>query len=153
MGAIQMRPARTSLRRQSGATLIEVLVSVVVLAIGLLGAAALQSSALRNNQSSYERTQMTVLAQGMLDAMRNNLAGVDAASYENASWTCTAGSGAGLAGADVTRWVNDLHSQINSSACGRITCVGRACTVGIRWDDSRGTAGSNALVFEIVSRL
>ncbi len=138
---------------QRGATLIEVLVSVVVLAIGLLGAAALQSSALRNNQSSYERTQMAVLTQGMLDAMRNNIAGVDAASYQMSSWTCTAGTGAGLANADITRWVNDLHAQINGSACGRITCVARACTVGIRWDDSRGTAGSSALVFEIVSRL
>ena len=86
----------SSSRRQAGATLIEVLVSVVVLAIGLLGAAGLQSSALRNNESSYERTQMTVLAQGMLDAMRNNLAGVDAASYQNASWTCSAPSCARL---------------------------------------------------------
>ena len=148
-----MRRHRPSSRRQAGATLIEVLISVVVLAIGLLGAAGLQSSALRNNQSSYERAQMTVLAQGMLDAMRNNLAGVDAAGYQKTSWTCSAPTGSGLATADVARWIGDLKTQINSSACGQIECAGRNCTVGIRWDDSRGTGGSSALVFRIASRL
>ena len=144
------RPARDA---QRGGTLIEVLVSVLILAVGLLGAAALQSSALRNNQSSYERTQMTVLAQGMLDAMRNNLAAVDSGAYQNASWTCSAPAAAGLAGADLTRWIGDLKTQINSSACGRISCNARSCSVGIRWDDSRGTGGDRAQVFTIVSRL
>ena len=56
-------------RAPRGGTLIEVLVSVLVLAIGLLGAAALHTSALRNNQSNYEHAQMTLLTQGMFDAM------------------------------------------------------------------------------------
>jgi type IV pilus assembly protein PilV len=145
--------ATPSRRRQRGATLIEVLVSVVVLSIGLLGAAALQSSALRNNQSSYETSQMTVLGQAMLDAMRNNLAGVDAGGYQNASYVCAAPSGSGLATADMRRWIGDLQSQINRSACGRISCTARTCTVGIRWDDARATAGSSAFEYSIVSRL
>jgi type IV pilus assembly protein PilV len=140
-------------RAERGATLIEVLVSVLVLAVGLLGAAALQASALRNNQSNYERAQMTVLAQGMLDAMRNNVAAVDAGSYQLAGWTCAAPAGAGLANADLGRWMTDMQGQIHGGACGRINCVARVCTVGLRWDDSRATAGSAALVVEIVSRL
>ena len=91
-----------SCRRQSaGGSLIEVLVSVLVLSIGLLGASALQVTGLRNNQSNYEHAQMTVLTQSMLDAMRNNLAGVEAGEYEIATWTCAAPAGATLAADDV----------------------------------------------------
>ena len=42
--------------RQRGVSLIEVLVSVLVVSLGRLGAGALQATALRNNQGSYERT-------------------------------------------------------------------------------------------------
>ncbi|MFZ5506496.1 MAG: type IV pilus modification PilV family protein, partial [Pseudomonadota bacterium] len=38
---------------QSGISLIEVLVAIFVLAIGMLGMAALQMASLRSNQSSY----------------------------------------------------------------------------------------------------
>lgn len=144
---------QTPSTRQRGGTLIEVLVSVLVLSIGLLGAAALQISGLRNNQSNYEHAQMTVLTQGMLDSMRSNLAGVAAGQYEIAAWTCAAPAGATLAATDVAQWIGGLQTQINPSACGRIACVARDCNVGIRWDDSRATGGSSAQVFEIRTRL
>jgi type IV pilus assembly protein PilV len=151
---MRRKPVFTAPRRRAGgATLIEVLVSVVVVAIGLLGAAALLSSALRNNQASYERSQTTVLGQAMLDAMRANLAGVDAGSYQNTSYLCAAPSGSGLANADVVRWIGDLQAQLNASACGKINCAGRQCTVSIRWDDARGSGGSSAFEYIIVSRL
>jgi type IV pilus assembly protein PilV len=145
-----------SCRRQSaGGSLIEVLVSVLVLSIGLLGASALQVTGLRNNQSNYEHAQMTVLTQSMLDAMRNNLAGVEAGEYEIAAWTCAAPAGATLAADDVAQWIDSVQAQIHPGACGRITCpgAGRDCTVGIRWDDSRATGGSDTQAFEIRSRL
>jgi len=62
-----MRPRRTS-----GFTLIEVLIAVLVLGIGLLGVAGLQSVALSMNQGSYVRTQATVLARDIADRMRAN---------------------------------------------------------------------------------
>jgi type IV pilus assembly protein PilV len=148
-----MQLSRLPPRPARGGTLIEVLVSVLVLAIGMLGAAALQMTAMRNNQSNYEHAQMTVLSQGMLDAMRSNLAGVSAGHYEIATWTCTAPAGATLAAADVTQWIGSVQAQINPGACGRITCVARDCTVGIRWDDSRATGGASAQVFELRSQL
>ena len=139
--------------RQAGLSLIEVLVSVLVLSIGLLGASALQVTGLRNNQSNYEHAQMTVLTQSMLDAMRNNLAGVEAGEYEIATWTCAAPAGATLAADDVAQWIDSVQAQIHPGACGRITCAGRDCSVGIRWDDSRATGGSDTQAFEIRSRL
>jgi len=139
--------------RQRGGSLIEVMVAVLVLSIGLLGAAVLQIGGLRNNQSNYEHAQMTVLTQGMLDSMRSNLAGVAAGQYAIADWTCAAPAGTTLAATDMAQWIGSLQAQINPSACGRIPCTARDCTVGIRWDDSRATGGSSAQVFEIRSGL
>ncbi len=140
-------------RNQSGSTLIEVLVSVLVLSLGMLGAAALQATALRNNQSNYEHAQMTVLTQSMLDSMRANIAGVTAGDYEMATYTCIAPTGAGLAKTDIAQWINSVQAQLNPGACARITCTARDCTVGIRWDDARATGGSSAQVFELRSQL
>ena len=58
--------------RQQGFTLIEVLVSMIVLAIGLLGLAQLQARGLQFNQDAYVRSQATVLAYEIIDRMRAN---------------------------------------------------------------------------------
>jgi len=60
--------------RQSGFTLLEVLVAILVLSIGLLGLAGLMASSIRNNHSAYQRTQATWLAYDMIDRMRVNRA-------------------------------------------------------------------------------
>ena len=62
----------SSIRRQRGVGLIEVLVSLLVMAIGMLGLAALQSLAMRNSQSSLDRTQAVYQIYSILDAMRAN---------------------------------------------------------------------------------
>ena len=48
---------RADRARMRGTSLIEILVAVVVLSTGLLGMVALQAKALRNNQSSLERSE------------------------------------------------------------------------------------------------
>lgn len=63
-------------RRQRGFYLLEVLVSLLVLAIGLLGIAALQAQGLRNNHDAYTRSQATMLAYDIIDRMRANRANV-----------------------------------------------------------------------------
>jgi len=57
---------------QPGFTLIEVLVSMVILSIGLLGIFAMQSRALMDNQDAYLRTQAVFLAYDMSDRIRAN---------------------------------------------------------------------------------
>ncbi len=57
---------------QRGATLIEVLVAIVVLAIGLLGTAALQTRAQQAELDSYQRSQALILAQDMVNRIRAN---------------------------------------------------------------------------------
>ena len=66
---------------QSGFSLIEVMVAVLVLSIGILGLAALQATALRNNQSALERSQGVVNTYSMVDAMRANVDSARAGEY------------------------------------------------------------------------
>ena len=139
--------------RQQGVGLIEVLVSLVIVSIGLLGAAALQATALRNNQGSYERTQTSILTQGIFDAMRANRDGVSANGYNTGGWMCAAPANSSLASSDLGRWIDNLHQQIHVDACGNIDCVALACTVQIRWDDSRATGGGAAQLVQSRAQL
>lgn len=63
---------RNRVSRAKGFTLVEVLVSLVVLAIGLLGIAKLMLLSSHSNDSAYLRSQATALAYEMLDNMRAN---------------------------------------------------------------------------------
>jgi type IV pilus assembly protein PilV len=124
---------------QRGATMIEVLIAVLVLAVGLLGVAALQATALRNSQSSYERSQATILAYSLLDAIRVDRA--NAAAYNTAGWLCDAPAGATLAEQQLADWFGSFENNLGNtpSTCVRVSnCEGATCTIELQWDDSRG---------------
>lgn len=61
---------------QQGFTLLEVLIALLVLSIGLLGLAALQTTGLRSNQMANMRTIATQLAYDIADRMRANEEGM-----------------------------------------------------------------------------
>ena len=65
--------------RQRGFTLLEVLIAVMLLAVGLLGLAGLQAVSLRNNHSAYLRSQATMLTYDIIDSMRTNRSAAQAA--------------------------------------------------------------------------
>lgn len=60
------------MRRQSGFSLIEVLVALFVLSLGLLGGMGMQLAALRTRQQSALLSQALILAAGMAERMRAN---------------------------------------------------------------------------------
>ncbi|MBU1330581.1 MAG: type IV pilus modification protein PilV [Gammaproteobacteria bacterium] len=64
-----MKPARNRIK---GFTLIEVMVAVVILAIGLLGMGTLMVQSLQSSESAYSRGQATVLAYDIIERMRAN---------------------------------------------------------------------------------
>ena len=72
--------------QQSGFTLIEVMVSVLVLSIGLIGVAALQGVSLKNTQSAFMRSQATALAYDVADRMRANVISARIGLYDSGSY-------------------------------------------------------------------
>jgi len=57
-------------RKNSGFTLVELLVAIVILSVGLLGMATLTGSIIRNNKLSNDLTTATTLAQDKLEDIR-----------------------------------------------------------------------------------
>lgn len=130
-------------RRQRGVGLIEVLVAVVVLAIGLLGLAGLQLRTLRDNESAYERGMAVIETHSIVDAMRadriNAINGVFNLALADATPTGTSFAESALA-----IWRANLTRMLGSAASGAVKCNGSDCTITVNWDDSRGSGGSNA---------
>jgi type IV pilus assembly protein PilV len=68
---------------QSGASLIEVLVAVVLLSLGVVGLAGLQFNGVKVNHGSYLRSQGVSLAYDLTDRMRANLSACQTAATCN----------------------------------------------------------------------
>lgn len=134
----------SALRENSGFTLLEVLIAVVVLSIGLLGLAGLQTTGLRNNQDAYARTVATTLANDMADRIRANMAGFNAGNYNNAAAltaSCETNSGCTpqqMAQNDTARWNQALSALPNGQ--GMVATNAGIVTVTVMWDNSRSGA-------------
>lgn len=139
-------------RLHQGVGLIEVMIAVLIMGIGLLGIAAMQATALRNNQSALERTQATIQSYSILDAMRANRDIALGGGY-NLAKTCTAPAAGTLAQTDLNRWIGSLKTTLgnNDGSCGTIACNGDTCTVTVQWDDSRAVDGRDAQGVEVNS--
>ena len=146
--------ARThSKRTQAGTSLLEVLIAVLILAIGLLGIAALQSLTLKNTQSASERSAAVIQSYAMLDMMRANRPEAIARLYDT-GWLCEAPDDTSTrVGGDTGRWIAQLQESVGSTACGRIDCGAVTCTIGVRWNDERGTGGDATQEIETQTRL
>lgn len=85
--------------RQSGIGLIEVLVTVFILAIGLLGIAGTQLMSKRANYEATQRTTATLLANDILERMRANSAPTAADASMLSEYVASGGS---LGGGSIT---------------------------------------------------
>lgn len=102
--------------KQSGFTMVEVLVALVVLAIGLLGIAALYLNSLQAGRTAIYRTQAINLAADLADRIRANRTAQAAygtlfADAEAAVANCDTTGGCfdtDLASTDLARWKGTL---------------------------------------------
>ncbi|CAG7857593.1 hypothetical protein MCAMS1_02478 [biofilm metagenome] len=160
----------SDMKNNAGFTLIEVLVAVVVLAVGLLGLAALQTTTLSNNQSAYFRSMATQFAYDMSDRMRSNRAGLGnynkgvAANNNCTANNCTA---AQMAADDLFQWNSALTNQRNGLPDGTgIVCIdstpetppnatpaadgcdglGTDYAIKVWWDDNRSGAANQLFI-------
>jgi len=143
--------------RMQGMGLIKVMVAVLVLAIGLLGVAAMQSLALRGGQSALETSQAVMQTSSIIEAMRAN----PGVSYDIGK-TCSASAvtGADLRANDLRNWIAALKNTVGSGAgdtttCGEITGCPNNCRVRVYWDDSRAgnDQGGSARMVETEVRI
>ena len=149
--ATQLRP---NLGRQNGTTLLEVLVTLVVIALGLLGLASLQAVSLRSNNTAYYRSQATILTYDIGDRMRANRAvAVGSASY-NIGFETAASSDTGVAGIDINEWKANITQAIPAGQ-GQITVLaGGTALIAIRWDSNGdGVINTSDITFSSMTRL
>lgn len=140
------------MQRQRGFTLIEAMVSLVILSIGLLGVAALQLSSLRSNHSSSLRSQATLLAYDVVDRMRANQNAALAGNYDISLAGTSAGGTVALD--DLVRWKQNLANTLPSGQ-GSVARTGTGAatrfTITVQWDDSRGAEA--AMSFQMVTQI
>lgn len=151
----------TSSATQYGFSMLEILITLVIVAIALLGTAGLQAYAMRMNKSGQFRTQAVFLASDILDrieANKDNTTGAVAGNYviagsgtppaltfpdPCAGAPCTA---AQLANRDVNQWENAVASLL-PQANWSVTTSGVAYTVVLGWTDRSADKNSHGEAF------
>lgn len=138
--------AKTPRRGFAGFTLVELLVTLVVLSVGLLGIAALHTATLRNNLDSSLRSQASALAADIADRMRSNrtaaLGGAYNITFNDGAPAIPTGSP--LATRDLNAWKTTL-SQVLPAGNGEIATNGNVVTIRVRWGErSRNTSTTTA---------
>lgn len=168
------------MRRQLGFNLIEVMVSLVVISIGLLGVASLQINALQQNHSAYMRSQATQLAYNIVDRMRANPSQVANGEYfaasgaSNAACISHVGTVAGCTATEMARhdlgeWQTRIGTELlqgNGRVCrsdlsgdlpGAPDCEAdnsaNPVVVYVWWQDSRNTNSAAITQFHVSAEL
>lgn len=157
-----------------GFTLIEALIALLVLTIGLLGAAGMLLTSVRNSHNSYLRSQASFVADALLERMRANPRGVWDGLYDgtlNSATPAGPGCAGGCSASEVAQ--RDLGAtaaqlaqllpqgemtvdcELGAGLVGTrgIPPVNGECTIAVAWDekrdvDSAGMSGSQT--FEVV---
>lgn len=143
---------------QRGFSMIEVLVTLLIITLALLGTAGLQAYSMRLNQGGQFRTQAVFLAADLAERMEANKPGVVAGAYNLAtssvvgaqSTACTAAACAcdpapggvctALATYDLAQWQNAVAAALPQSSWTVVNAAGNPSTVTITisWVDRLG---------------
>ena len=144
---MRQKPVTRSLRRpftivrQQGFSLLEVLIAVLVLAVGVLGALLMQTNALRYSASASDHTQASFIVYDMLDRMRANP--VDLQHYAT-----RVQPGCSDAPATTSILATDLADFAHAVRCllpgghGGVAIDGQHATVTVSWSEARIVAGA-----------
>ncbi len=146
-----MRYARSprNLGRSRGLTLVEVLVTLVIISVGLLGVAALQLTTVRNNYDSFVRSQAAMLASDMLDRMRANRN-----QAEKYAVDMDKEAGDTPEGADTKRWRASLDAQLpNGKGAIAFDKATSIVTVSIQWNERAENVADRTLTFRTSSQI
>ena len=127
---------RTSTQGQRGFTLIEVLVTLVVVSVGLLGFAGLLTKSIAANRQAYMRSQASILAHDLSERMRANRAGTLLGAYSMTDKNSAAGD-------DALDWVAQLGNALpagDATVSTGSSGDGVTVRITIRWTDGQDYA-------------
>lgn len=137
MGVDMNNQCRSLRKNNSGVVLLEVLISILLFAFGVLGLVGMQSVATQNSMNSQERAVASILANDMVSQMW----------LKNTSTIAsTAISG------DIATWKLKVQSSILSNptyiATGAVTEVAGLATITITWKAPSKLSTDNANKYE-----
>src|ERR1700757_357164 len=132
--------------KAKGFTLIEVLISLLILTLGLLGLAGMQAVAQRAELESYQRAQALVLLQDMVDRVNANRKVAGCYAFTPSAGTAFAGTGASAptctsafgtaqqraqANADMLAWHNLLTGAAETLGANQVGAMvgARGCVI------------------------
>ena len=126
-------------RSTAGFTLIEILVTLLVVSVGLLGVAGLHSLSLRNNYDALMRSHASALASDIADRMRSNR---DAVYLNDSDYEVALGPPPAVdddsprAIVDVAEWKETLAAQLpRGDGTIAIDPATRIVTITIQWGE------------------
>lgn len=128
--------------RQKGVSLIEILVTLIILSIGFLGMASVQLMGAKNVASSNYRTLATIYSYDLVERMRSNQEGLNANIYENLSWgsvpepACGSNCNySGVARRDAWEWSQQLADNLpNGEGSVEVNTEGMH-VITVSWDE------------------
>ncbi|MDX2422435.1 MAG: type IV pilus modification protein PilV [Amphritea sp.] len=141
---------------QRGTTLIEVLVTLVLVAIGLSGMMAMQARGVQQNQSAYLRTQAVMMASDMADRIRLNRQAALAGDYALTStqtvddFESTEGLSGGekLAKNDLFDWLGRVSAYLPGGDA-TISLADQTITITLSWDGRRDDGNRSSYQHEV----
>jgi len=153
-------PMRTRLNSQSGVSMIEVLVSLTVVAFGLLGLAGLQARSMSFQKDSFDRKAAAEIAAQMTERIRANYDGFTAGNYNRTmlpvdpvpaaipvcanSQDCTA---AEIAARDWAMWQIDLRRRLPVSGAYLEALAGSTqMKLTLAWQEGQSTNNQDDLI-------
>lgn len=138
------RTPQFSRPRQLGFSMIEVLVAILIVSVGLIGMALLQSTALKYSQSSNYRTQAVNLSSNLLEQVRANRAeaGSYVGTFTATSGTCASTGNSVPSATFINEWRCQMHKQLGAGAKAVVSRTNNQIQVQITWADSWWEADS-----------
>lgn len=132
----------TSMVRQRGVGLIEILVSVLLFSIGLLAMANLQMVTLKMNDNTDLRTRANLLATDLVERMRVNPGSWDA--YDVAFEACQSASPGSYTGTvqvtaqkDLEYWCGQISRELPAGK-GQVDYQDGVVSILLRWEEREG---------------
>ncbi len=104
-------------KRQKGFSLIEVMISLVLISIGLMSMTSLQSRSVNISTVAYTETQSTLLIQEIVELLRANKVAAASGTYNIglSSFSDLPTPGSSIAEVDRYNWFNNLDNTLTGA--------------------------------------